>query len=211
MRKITGIVESKKDKKRNVIFLDQEYFDLLDKKECVSNGLMTGSEVDENWLKEICDRKNYKLAVERSIFLLSKMAKTEWQIREYLKGKGFSHHIIDRLVADFLASRFLDDELYAKNYIIYKRNVSGIIKIKNELKAKGVKDEVVLRAIEKLKDEEDFSSSAVVDRLIAKYMNNRKSDYKTKEKLIRHMLGKGFSYDEVKSSSVFREMIWEKE
>jgi regulatory protein len=71
----------------------------------------------------------------------------------------------------------------------------GVRLIRTELRRKGLKEEDVDEAISELGDQSDAALA-----IAEKYMRGKEPDMKNVQKLYRHLLSKGFTYDDAKSA-----------
>jgi regulatory protein len=97
--------------------------------------------------------------------------------------------VIDKLVE----YKYLDDEAYAKAFVLTYSNKYGKLKLKSMLRAKGVSQEIV----DNLLDDMEIESS--IESVADKYMRNKVLDDKVQSKLVRFLMSRGYDYDEVKS------------
>ena len=79
--------------------------------------LKTNDEIDEELLNEILLENGEFAAFDRALTYLEKNFKTEKGIREYLKQKGFLQESIDNAVMKLKEYNYIDDSIYAENYI----------------------------------------------------------------------------------------------
>lgn len=142
--------------------------------------------------KQECKNHAIKI-IERSI-------KTQNQVEEKLKDKGYSSEDISYAIAFLKEYNFINDSYYSKCYIRDKIKTQGKIKIKNSLLRKGVAPEII---------EEQFcctddcniaeaESEGAKKMALKKYklIVKRETDkYKIKGKLLRFLIGRGYSYD----------------
>lgn len=78
-------------------------------------------------------------ARDKALSYLAKFARTERQVAEYLKRKGFSPDEISETIAYLRERSFLNDTAFAESYIQTRiRRGDGPLKIKQLLFAKGI-------------------------------------------------------------------------
>lgn len=103
-----------------------------------------------------------------------------------------------RILTQLCADRYVDDDRYAAAYVRDRMRFSGwgALKIRSSLRAKGIRREIVDRA---MAETEAFDTSERLASMLATKAKTIKSKdvYDLKAKLIRFGLSRGFAYDEV--------------
>jgi regulatory protein len=144
------------------------------------------------------DKKEFETAKSRAMYLLTARTYTEKQIREKLL-KNYSSETVD-LTADWLFEReFIDDRRYAENSIRYMRESKkyGIIRIKNELKRKGISDDIIADIT--ADDKETDYISTIAARIEKKHLDKLGSR-EGEAKIYAAMARYGFLYGDVKKA-----------
>lgn len=103
------------------------------------------------------------------------------------------------VVATLVAERYVDDARYASAYAREKAGIQGWgpVKIRFQLRARGVSDAVIASALEEI----DPSRSADrLDRLMAAKEKSLGGDPQLRLKLLKYGLSRGYGYDEVEAS-----------
>ena len=132
------------------------------------------------------------VALSKAVTLLGKNLKTKSQMRKYLTEKGYSPQIVNYVLEKLAEYNYINDENYAKIYVRSVKNKYGKIKIKTELKLKGVSEKIIDDVLLEFESEED-----VILTLATKYLKGKEPTYENLSKLYRFLLSKGFEYDEV--------------
>ena len=96
--------------------------------------------------------------------------KTEQAVRDFLRQKGFLGNVSDYVVEKMKEYGFLDDAVYAKDYVesVGKRKGSRLIRM--ELRKKGVAEDCIEAALEERGDERDAAISVAGNKLKRKEM-----------------------------------------
>lgn len=115
--------------------------------------------------------KKAKLSVERALKIRYRSIK---EIEDKLIRKGFSPDIIQETLSYFTKCKILDDQLFAKAWI-YSRLMKplGIIRLRYELKLKGIDENIIRSELEKAADR--FSDEAMIEKLMTKIKNRYKN------------------------------------
>jgi regulatory protein len=100
--------------------------------------------------------------------------------------------LIDRLIAD----KFLDDVRFAQHFVQGKMNAKGwgVAKIKQGLFQKGIPESIIKEVLQEI-DETQYLDN--LKREIQKWEKVNDLNTQTKPKLIRFLMSKGYSYDQV--------------
>ena len=170
---------------------------VLYKGELFRYGIKEQTELSGEDFEEICKilLKRGKL---RAMHLLEKMDYTEFQIRQKLKENAYPQEIIEGVVEFLLEHRYLDDERYLENYLNYHGNRLSKMQLKQKLRQKGISSERIDLALENM---EGTDESTLIQELMRKRKYDpSEADEKAKQKMIRYLLGRGFSYDEIRKN-----------
>ncbi|MBQ3214455.1 MAG: regulatory protein RecX [Clostridia bacterium] len=190
--KITKIEIQKKNKNRVNLYLDEEFFCGLSLETVLKNHLKEGIEVEEDKIKFLVFETEKEMALSKAVGYISKCQKTKKEVYKYLIQKGYDEEIINYVISKLEEYNFVDDTLYAKNYIKFKNKNSGSRKIEMELKQKGINEEVAKESLEKYSNDREF-----VLMVATKYMKNKEKDLKNKQKAYRHLASRGFISEDI--------------
>lgn len=196
MNEITAITPQIKDKRRCNVYVDGRFCCGLTLEATVKNRLKVGQIVSPERLAEIQLDSEKNTAFDKALTHLSAAQKTEKQVRTFLEGKGYLPAVVEYVIDKLHSYNFLNDGQYAEMYVecIGKRKGSKLIRM--ELKGKGVSDEDIDEALDKLSLETEKETATA---LLAKYMRGKAYDKATLQKACRYLLGKGYDYEIVKS------------
>ena len=195
MKIITEITPQVKNPKRCSIFLDGEFFCGMTLETVMKNRLKVGMSVTKEELEQIQLDSERTAALDKAMTFLSGSVKTEKQTRDYLKDKGYTYAVINYVADKLKEYGFLNDGYYAKRFAESYSDKKGVRLIKNELRKKGVSEDDAELAVADIGDQ---AEAALV--IAEKYMRGKERDLKTRQKLYRHLLSKGFTYDDAKSA-----------
>lgn len=153
--------------------------------------LKVGDEIDKETLEEYQFEYEKLTAFDKAINLLGRGMKTKKQLMTYLKDKGYMPKVCDYVLEKLGEYNYVDDLQFAKCYTKMSSKSKGKRAIAFEMKQKGVSDQIIEECLCDLDDQKEVALS-----LAQKYLKNKPLDQKTKEKLYRHLLSKGFSHEE---------------
>ena len=103
--------------------------------------------------------------------------------------------IVDALVAD----RFVDDRRYAAAFAREKATLQGWgpVKIRFQLRGKGISEEIVTEALQEI---DPAKAASKLDKLAAERYRILKDDPQCRLKLLKALLSRGYGYDEVEAA-----------
>ncbi|MCX7885388.1 MAG: RecX family transcriptional regulator [Caloramator sp.] len=195
--KITKVIKQNNTNGRYNIFVDDEYAFSASDEDILKYSIKSGVEISKeqlNFLIESCEEtKCYNYA----LYILSKKDYTEYEISKKLSNKGYSFTTINKTIEKLKLYDIINDERYAKKYINDCINIKkyGKKKIEYNLKNKGINPDIIKQYFFDVDNE--YENALEISKKKLKYINNKKD---IKNKLIRHLLSKGFEYDIIKKA-----------
>lgn len=152
----------------------------------------------EQYEEKQCVDDEYLEVKKKALSLLRYGDRTEWELREKLKGKGFGDDEIEVAIEYVYAYHYLDDERYAKHYVDCYINSRSVSRIKMDLKKKHIPDEYIIFALESV----DYDDSQALERAFKKIMPSgvlvEELGYEEKQKIMAKLARKGFSIDKIR-------------
>ncbi len=191
MKTITELKQQVKNNKRVSVYLDGVYYCGLDLITVMKNRLKVGMNISEAELVEIQKSSELSACFDSALKIISKSIKTEKEITDKLIKKGYLKEIVDEVIVKLRGYGFADDKHYAESYVSTYKGVKGKRLISLELKKKGVKEEDSGDALDGIEGE--FETAL---KLAEKFVRNKEKDVKTLQKCYKHLLSKGFSYED---------------
>ena len=142
-------------------------------------------------------KESDRLNAKKYVFdVLARAPKTEKQCREKLYQKGYLKDSVDYAIDTAKAYGYISDENFAKYYVDTRAQATGNYRLKNELKMKGVSEEIIGETLSVREDETECAITVA-----KKFMKGKDiTDEKTYEKLVRRLAMRGFSYDDIKTA-----------
>ncbi|HAD82936.1 MAG: hypothetical protein A2509_11395 [Candidatus Edwardsbacteria bacterium RIFOXYD12_FULL_50_11] len=152
---------------------------------------------------DINKARNYALR------LLEMRGRSVKDVRDKLKVKGVSPGDIDLVIDDLLSLGLLDDEKFARDWIENRQHFrpTGVVRLRQELFAKGIDREIVDQAIREYKSNSD-EFPAALDLARRKLKLYRKLDVAAaKRRLVGFLARRGYETSIV--SKVLKELLKE--
>ena len=182
-------------KGRAKICLDSGADFVLYKKEYESYGIEEGSEISQADYQEICTEILIPRCKKRALHLLEKQDRSEKNLRDKLKEGGYPADIIDIAIEYINDYGYLDDYRMACSHIRFYMDSRSKRRIKQDLINKGIKADVIERAIE---DEYVVDEGDQIQKLLDKKgYDTESASYEDKAKMYRFLAGRGYSSEAI--------------
>lgn len=139
-----------------------------------------------------------KKAKDYAFLLLKFRSRSEKEIYMRLKKKGFDRETIQEVLSYLKDNNFINDISFANAWIESRlKKPIGLIRIRKELRLKGIDDKIINRKIDELKDR--YFEQDIVKKIAKEKFNqlkNREPD-KAKRRIFSYLMRRGFSADTV--------------
>ena len=176
------------------LYLDDEFFGTFEAEILARYCLKTGQQFDDDFFDKLLIENGDYACFNRGLNALEKSMKSRKMLKTYLREKGYPNQCIERAIEKLESYGFIDDEAYCENYIASYPSKSRR-KLKFDLLSKGIKESLIDDKLSTLTTEEEEREKCL--NYAKKYMKNKPFDIKTKQKFYNHLLGKGFSYEDI--------------
>lgn len=195
MAQITDISPQVKDKERCNVYVDGSFYCGMRLETVIKYRLKAGQHIERAALDEIQLENEKAQALDRALTHLSATMKTEKQMRDFLKKKGYVDAVCEYVLAKLREYAFVDDAQYCEQYVETAGRRMGGRRIALELKKRGASEESIAAALEHLSGEEE-----VARETLAKYMKCKERTRENFAKAFCHLLSRGFSPDTAKDA-----------
>ncbi len=136
-------------------------------------------------------------AQKKAMSLLQHMDRTEWELRDKLKQKGYSQEAIETAI-DYVASfHYIDDLRYATQFVQYHYQQRSMMRLKQDLYKRHVPEEYIDIALESVEWDESYALQDAIRKLV-KDQELSEYTYEEKQKLAGKLYRKGFKLQEIK-------------
>ncbi len=142
------------DKKREKIYIDNEFAFVIYKGECRLYAVMNGEELSQDNYHKIVQELLPKRAKLRAMNLLTKKDYTESGIRKKLLDGYYSQEQIDETVRYLKDYGYIDDERYVRNYFSVHIQSCPKNKIVKKLVEKGISYDLIESLVDAIYEEE---------------------------------------------------------
>ena len=193
MKQITEIKKVGKGERYH-LYLDDDYFGTFEAEILARHCFKTGQQFEDDFFEDLKIENGDYACFNRGLSALEKSMKSKKMLWTYLKEKGYPTVCIEKAIKKLESYGYIDDEAYCENYIASYPTKSRR-KLKFDLLNKGIKEETIEEKLNMLTNDEQESEKCL--KYAQKYMTNRPIDLKTKQKFYNHLVGKGFSYEDI--------------
>ena len=196
---VTKIEQQKKDKSRYSVYVDGEFAFGLIMEDILYFRLKEGEEIPREKYEYIMDTTVYIKAQDTAVRYLGYKMRTRREVENKLREAQYPDGLIERVIDFLIKYDYINDELYCKKYIkeTLKLRPKGIFLIKQELKARGVKEEIIDEALNEAEIDEEALAQGL---LVKKYEDFAAMDKKELAKVYAFLQRKGFSYVVIKAA-----------
>lgn len=159
-------------------------------------------ELEEDIFNEIMTEILPKRALDRSLKIITGRDMTEGMIKDKLREDLYPADIIDSVIERLKQERLINDERFIRGFIEGKSSKKSKRDIMVALSSKRVDMNLAERIYAELSEEGSLSDEKelIVKLLEKRHYDFDNADFEEKQKQIRYLLGKGFSYDSIHSA-----------
>ena len=131
----------------------------------------------------------------KAMDLLARREHSEYELRQKLKSRDYDVDAIDAALQGLKQDHLLSDARFAEAYVNHRFNAGvGPVKIRYELRQKGITDVLADEFLEPLSDRWD---QLMMQQRIRKYGESIPADYAERMKQARFLQNRGFSPESV--------------
>ena len=159
-------------------------------------------ELEEDIFNEIMTEILPKRALDISLKIITGRDMTEGMIKDKLREDLYPSDIIDSVIERLKQERLINDERFIRVFIEGKSSKNSKRDIMVALSSKRVDMNLAERIYAELSEEGSLSDEKelIVKLLEKRHYDFENADFEEKQKQIRYLLGKGFSYDSIHSA-----------
>jgi regulatory protein len=196
--RITAIEPGRRGRRR--IFINEEFAFSLYHNELERYGIEAGACLPEQALQEIYEQVLAKRARNRALHLLAKRRYSEKELRQKLEQSEYPAEIIANTSEYLLSLGYLDDKLFAYDYIDYHRHDKSYSRLCQELSLKGIPLETTAALYAEIVEApvEEIEEQQILRWLEKKKFNKNTADFRAKQRIFAFLCRKGFSSDSIR-------------
>ena len=204
--RITDLAPQARDPERVSIFLDGAFAFGLPREVALREGLAIGDELDPERVSALLAMDEVARATSAALAFLAHRPRSEREVRDRLRQKGYAPAAIDEAVAKLEGWHYLDDAEFARFWVENRgaNQPRGHRLLEQELRRKGVEREIVRETIAAADLDESGTAvelartklrsyagqePAVVRRRLGGYLARRGYDYEVVRAALDRVLG----------------------
>lgn len=189
---ITKLEIQKNNKDRVNLYLDEKFYSGISLELTVREHLKVGLDIDEEYLRNLILEDEKGKALAKAVKYIGSNLKTGKQVKDYLKKKDYNPHTILYVLDKLAEYKYLDDENYARAYVLTYSSKYGKLKLKSQLLSKGVSEDIVDKYLEN-------ANESSIENVALKYMKNKEFTFENCQKLSRFLYSRGYEFDAINS------------
>ena len=190
---VTQIVVQKNHEERANVYLDDKFYCGLSIEIIMKEQIKKGMDISKERIDQIILSDEKDTAFSKAMKYISSSLKTEKQIKEYLKRKLYNDITINCVIDKMKEYKYIDDEHFAKSFVLTYSKKYGKLKLVSALKSKGVSDLIIESVLE------GCEQSSNIETVAEKYMKNKQINSQTLIKLNRFLYSRGYEFDDIKT------------
>jgi len=190
------------------LYIDGEAAVKVDTETWLRSGLMPGDEIDDERLHRLLQDSAAHRAHEKALYLLEHRAHSKKELERKIARAEF-----DKDAAKAAADRMeelglIDDEQYARRLTqeLFTRKKFGVRRVKQELREKGIADEIIALVLEEFSPEEEETVEKIRELIERKYPMAQE-DEKVRRRAVAALQRYGYSLDDI--FTVLREELFD--
>ena len=165
------------------------------------SGLKTGSSLDEKVLQRIIRSFQYPRALNHAVSMLARRPCSRKEIYSRLIRLRYSESTSELVVFKLEREKLLDDEAFCEQWIRFRLSRRfGPSVIRQELKVKGIADDLISTAFSRLDPAEEENSALILAEKAWKRMDPSGDIRKNRQKVISALVRKGYDWDTARSA-----------
>ena len=198
---ITALEPQVNNDDRVSVFLDEEFAFGLHKDLVVKHRLRVGQTLSPEDIREIETDEEYVDAKQKAFDYLAYKPRTETEVRRKLRKKDISSSVIEDVIARLYELEYIDDESYAHDYAHnrFSSKKYGPVRIRRELKERGVDRHLADAAVDELFAEVD-ATAAAWEHAEKRWPRLADEDdpRRRRQKMYRYLRRRGFTSDTIR-------------
>lgn len=203
--RITKLETQRRNRDRISIYINDEFVLGVHKSIIYKFNIEEGNIVDRGYIEKVIGAQEQKRAKDYAVKLLSHRQRSQREIEDKMEQKGYDGNVINKTLKWLKEYGLINDEDFAKEFVISKSKNYGSKRIRIELSRKGVEEGIIDDILNREVDcerEYDIALECAKKKIKAYRGEKRDAVYR---KLGSYLQRRGFSYDII--CKVLREVM----
>ncbi len=190
-------IKTQRNKKRVNIYLDGRFAFGLDINNFLKAGLEIGRKLSEDQVENLIFENEFQKLLDKTYRVLSLRPRSEKEIKDYLAKKGATPRVSQKIIKKLKKLDYLNDRNFSHWWIGQRATFRprGKMALRLELRQKGIKKEVIDKALEKV-NELPLARKTAQKKLKA---YQKLPPQELRNKLSAFLARRGFSWSTIKS------------
>lgn len=182
------------------LFLDGEAAVKLDAQVFLQSGLKPGDQVSDQELFELIQASDARRAQEKALYLLEYRNYSKWELTEKIARTAASREAAQAAAGRMEELGLIDDRRFGEDYAreLFSRKGYGARRVAQELRRKGLDQELVQELVEKYSSPEQSGEN--IRRVLEKKYPGWQEDEKVRRRAFAALQRLGYSYQEVREA-----------
>ena len=195
---ITALEDQVRDPERISVYLDGEFAFGLSRVLAAQHNLHVGRSLSAAEVDALRAADEAERAVQAGLRLLAVRPRSEREIRDRLRRKGFAEPAIEAAIERLRGWRYLDDAEFARLWIEHRQATGprGRRLLELELRAKGIDPETVAETVETAELDEEATARAVALKQLSRLA--RLDPVTRHRRLVGALQRRGFDWDVIR-------------
>jgi regulatory protein len=197
---ITEIKPQKKRKDRFSLFHHEQFIIGVTSETLIRFGLQRDVEITSYLYEQIESEEQKQSLRDLFLRLLGRRDHSARELKTKAAQKGYNTVHADEILNQFKQKGYVDDEEFARKYTTDKIRLKqwGPVKIRSQLKSKGVSDQIIEKVIPGQTDSLELKKICVdlIEKRQAHFCRET-DDFKRIQKISAYLQRKGFTYDTI--------------
>ena len=193
---VTAIERQKRDASRFSVFIDHTFAFGLSGVDLLYHHLEVGTELTEPQYDHIIEETVYTKARDKAVRFIGHRLRSRKEIYDRLKlsPEDYSDQVIERVLTLLEEYGYVDDDQFAQAFCRDKSKINGFgsVRLRYELRQKGIDSHTIDRALSGLALDEPDMALSLLEKKYRRYAYLEPGD---KRKAFDYLLRKGFTYE----------------
>ena len=193
--RITDLAQQAHDAERLNVFLDGAFAFGLSREVALREGLRLGDELDPARVAALRAADDVAKATSNALALLARRPRSEREVRDRLRQKGYAPEAIDAAVAKLAGWRYLDDADFARYWVENRaaHQPRGRRLLEQELRHKGVARDTVKETIAEADLDEQTAALDLARKKLRSYAGQEPPV--VRRRLAAYLARRGYGWD----------------
>ena len=197
------VLEIRRERSTVCILLDTGERFFLKSEDLPGTGISESAVFEEDAFLQQIRLRQYPRALSAAVSMLARRPCSSGEITDRLIRRRFIPEVTELVVYKLKKENLLDDELFCEQWIRYRiEHRFGPVRIRQELKMKGVPEPLINSTLSRMYDpEEESCHIAVLARKAWSRVRPGEDIRKSRQKVIVSLVRKGFGWEDARAAS----------